>query len=61
MGKTKLMVSGSNLYVLKKSGKHSWGVCQTGVGRNAIYCGSCRQWVHKKCNGMKGFLALNLD
>ena len=43
MGKTKLMVSGSNLDVLRKSGKYPCGVCQAGVGRNAIQCGGCRQ------------------
>ena len=43
MGKTKLMVSGSNLDVLKKPKKYLCGVCQTGVGKNAIYCGGCRQ------------------
>ena len=39
MGKTKIMVSGPNLDLLKKSGKDPCGVCQTGVGRNAIFCG----------------------
>ena len=48
MGETKLMVSGSNLDVLKKSGKYPCGVCQAGMGRNAIQCGGCRQRVHKK-------------
>ena len=38
MGKTKLMVSGSNFDVLKKSGKYLCGVCQTDVGKNAIQC-----------------------
>ena len=33
MGKTKIMESGINLDVLKKSGKYSYGVCLTGVGR----------------------------
>ena len=47
MGKTKLMFSGLKLDVLRKSGKYSCGVCQAGVGRNAIKCGGCRQWVHK--------------
>ena len=41
MGKTKLMVSGSNYDVLRKSGKYPCGVCQAGVGRNAIQCGGC--------------------
>ena len=61
MGKTKLMVSGSNLDVLRKSGKYPCGVCQAGVGRNAIQCGGCRQWVHKKCSGIKGSLTSDLD
>ena len=32
MGKTKIMESGINLDVLKKSGKYPCGVCLTGVG-----------------------------
>ena len=54
MGKTKIMVSGINLDVLKKSGKHPCGVCQTGVGRNVIFCGSYKRRVHKKCNSING-------
>ena len=61
MGKTKLMVSGSNLDVLRKSGKYPCGVCQAGVGRNFIQCRGCRQWVHKKCSGIKGSLNLDLN
>ena len=61
MAKTKLMVSGSNLDVLRKSGKYLCGVCQAGVGRNAIQCGGCRQWIHKKYNGIKGFLNSDLN
>ena len=61
MGKTKLMVSGSNLDVLKKSGKYLCGVCQAGVGRNAVQCGGYRQWVHKKCRGIKGSLNSDLN
>ena len=39
MGKTKIMESGINLDVLKKSGKYPCGVCQSGVGSsNAIFC-----------------------
>ena len=39
MGKTKIMESGINLDVLKKSGKHPCGVCLTGVGStNTILC-----------------------
>ena len=46
MGKTKIMVSGINLDVLKKSGKDPCGVCQTGVGRNVIFCGRYKRWAH---------------
>ena len=55
MGKTKIMESGINLDVLKKSGKYPCGVCQSGVGSsNAIFFGGCKRWVHKKCSGIKG-------
>ena len=55
MGKTKIMESGINRDVLKKSGKYPCGVCQSGVGSsNAIFCGGCKRWVHKKCSGIKG-------
>ena len=43
------------LDVLKKSGKYPCGVCQSGVGSsNAVFCGGCKRWVHKKCSGIKG-------
>ena len=61
MGKKKIMVSGSNLDVLKKSGKYPCGVCQADLGRNAIKCRGCRQWVHKKCSGIKGSLNSDLN
>ena len=55
MEKTKIMESGINLDVLKKSRKYPCGVCQSGVGSsNAIFCGGCKCWVHKKCSGIKG-------
>ena len=55
MGKTKIMESGINLDVLKKSGKYPCGVCQSGVGSsNAIFFGGCKRWLHKKCSGIKG-------
>ena len=57
MGKTKIMESGINLDVLKKSGKYPCGFCLTGVGStDAILCGGCESWVHKKCRGIKGHL-----
>ena len=55
IGKTKIMESGINLDVMKKSGKYPCGVCQSGVGSsNAIFCGGCKRWVHKKCSSIKG-------
>ena len=57
MGKTKIMESGINLDVLKKSGKYPYGVCLTGFGStNAILCDGCERWVPKKCSGIKGRL-----
>ena len=57
MGKTKIIESGINLDVLKKSAKYPCGVCLTDVGRtNAILCDGCERWVHKKCSGIKGRL-----
>ena len=53
MGKTKLMGFGSNLELLRNLG-NIFVMYETGVGRNAIQCGSCSQWVHKKCSGIKG-------
>ena len=41
MGKTKIIVCGMNLDLVKKSGKDPCGVSQTGVGSNAIFCGGC--------------------
>ena len=57
MGKTKIMESGINVDVLKKTGKYPCGVCLTGVGStNAILCDGCERRVHKKCSGIKGRL-----
>ena len=55
MGKTKIMVSGLDLDLLKKSGKDPCVVCQKGVGSNAILSrGGCLRWIHKKCSCIKG-------
>ena len=57
MGKTKIMVGGLDLDLLKRSGKVPCGVCQKGVhvGSNAILsCGGCLRWIHKKCSDIKG-------
>ena len=61
MGKTKIMVSGTDLDLLKKSGKDPCGVCQKGLGSIAIFCGGSMCWIHKKCSGIKGPLRPNPD
>ena len=61
MGMTKIMVPGMNLDLLKKPGKDPYGVCQKGVGSNAIFCGGCLCWIHKKCSGIKGPLRPDPD
>ena len=61
MGKTKIMASGMNLDLLKKSGKDPCGVCQTGVGSSSIFCGGCLCWIHKNCSGIKGPLRSDPD
>ena len=55
------MVSGLDLNLSKKSGKDPCGVCQKGVGSNAISCGGCLCWIHKKCNCIKGPLRPDPD
>ena len=40
--------------MLRRSGKEPCGVCQTGVGSNAIFCVGCKRWVHMKYSGIKG-------
>ena len=59
MDKTKLMVSVVQTLMCLKSVKYPCELCQTGVGRKPIYCGSCK--VYKKCIGIKGTLASDLD
>ena len=61
MGKTKIMVSGMDLDLLKKSGKDPCGVYKKRVGSNAIFCGGCLCWIHKKCSGIKGPLRPDPD
>ena len=62
MKKTKIMISGIGLNVLKDSGKFPCAVCRCGVGNsNAILCSQCKLWVHKRCSGISGQLAANPD
>ena len=48
---TEIMVSGINLDLLKESGKDPFGVCQTGVGSNAILFHRCLCRIHLKYSG----------
>ena len=45
-------MSGINLDLLKESGKDLFGVCQTGVGINAIFCDGCLCRIHKEYSGI---------
>ena len=56
MGKSKVLISGSGLNVLQKSGKDPFGVCLKGVSTNYIFCDGCSSWIHKKCSGIPGHL-----
>ena len=55
--KTKVMICGAGLDILRKSGKFPCAVCRTGVGNSSIQCSACNQWVHKKCSGLKRIVA----
>ena len=57
MKKTKFLISGSGLDVVKDSGKFPCAVCRKGVGANSILCSGCHLWVHKKCSGIHGRLS----
>jgi hypothetical protein len=56
MRKTKIMLSGLGLDLLKDTGAFPCAVCRSGVGRNSILCSQCRMWVHKRCSGVVGRL-----
>ena len=56
MKKTKFMVTGPGLDLLRDSGGFPCAVCRTGVGVNSIQCSQCKLWVHKKCSGIRGKL-----
>ena len=50
MKKTKFMVTGPGLDVLRDSGAFPCAVCRS----NAIECSQCKLWVHKRCSGIQG-------
>ena len=45
----------------KKNLERIRGVCQTGVGRNVVFCGGCLSWIHKKCSGIECSLRRDHD
>jgi len=54
MNKTKVMISGERQKVTEKTVRWPCGVCDRGVGNNSIQCTNCKNWVYKKCSGIKG-------
>ena len=61
MNKTKFMISGAGLDVLRDSGAFPWAVCRSAKGANSISCSQCKLWVHKKCSGINGRLNVTPD
>ena len=55
--KTKVMICGPGLDMLRKSGQYPCAVCFSGVGVSSILCPGCNMWVHKKCSGLKRLVA----
>ena len=54
IGKTKVMVSSTDVGKAVKTGKFPCGVCSKGVGVNSIYCSHCNHWIHQRCSGLQG-------
>jgi hypothetical protein len=61
MRKTKLMVSGLGLDVLRDSGAFPCAVCRSGFRENSIQCSRYNLWVHKKCSDVCGSLKVKPD
>ena len=61
MKKTKVLVSGPGLDLLRDYGAFPCAVCRSGDGVNSIQCSQCMYWVHKKCSGVRGRLAEDPD
>jgi hypothetical protein len=59
MRKTKLVVSGPGLDILRDSGAFQCAVCRSGVRENSIKCSKCNLWVHKKCSDVRGRREVN--
>jgi hypothetical protein len=61
MKKTKVMVSGPGMDVLRDSGAFPCAVCRGGVRENSTQCSQCNLWVHKKCSDVRGRFEVNPD
>ena len=55
MGKTKVLVSNRRLTANREEGKYPCSVCLKGVDKPAIFCATCKHWVHVngKCSDVK--------
>ena len=56
MKKTKFMISGAGLDMLR-----DFGDCRSGAGANSISCSQCKLLVDKTCSGIKGRLNVTPD
>ena len=61
MKKTKFMISGAGLDMLRDSSAFPCTVCESGVGANSMSCSQCKLLVHKSCSGIKGRLNVTPD
>ena len=61
MNKTKFMISGAGLDMLRDSGAFPYTVCRSGGEANSFSCYQCKLWVYKKCSGIKGRLNVTPD
>ena len=52
-GKTKIMICGTGLDLLQRSGQFPFTICHTRMGSDSIFCSGCKHWLHKKCSGLK--------
>ena len=52
-GKSKVMVGSSGGKMIVNFGKWPCGVCGKGV---QVLCSVCKNWIHKRCSGVRGDL-----
>ena len=60
-GKYKVMVSSSGVKMIVNSVKWPCGVCGKGVQTNSVQCTLCKQFIHKRCSGVRGDLSRVAD